>query len=116
MTSTRQTSLSASGLAVIAAPIFLLLTGCGQPPEPPEAIRPVKTMLLDPSASTVRRAYPGKVGASQKAVMAFQVSGPLIELPVTEGQEVEKDQVLAQIDPRDFKTNLADAAAAVVRP
>jgi multidrug efflux system membrane fusion protein len=41
--------------------------------------------------------------------LAFQVGGPLIELPVEEGQEVKKGQLLARIDPKDFQTNLRNA-------
>ncbi|MCD2452269.1 biotin/lipoyl-binding protein [Methylicorpusculum oleiharenae] len=49
---------------------------------------------------------PGTVRASDRVDLAFQVSGPLIELPVKEGQPVKKGDLLARIDPRDYETNL----------
>jgi membrane fusion protein, multidrug efflux system len=90
-----------------------MVNGCGEPPEVPVVARPVKSMVLDSAASTVRRNYPGSVQASQRAEMAFKVSGPLIELPVQEGQGVEEGELLARIDPRDFSTRLADATSAL---
>ncbi|MEO2008258.1 MAG: biotin/lipoyl-binding protein, partial [Pirellulaceae bacterium] len=93
---------------------LVLVGGCSDKAEVAEAkIRPVKTMLLDASASTQSRTYPGTVKASQEVTLAFQVAGPLIELPFKEGQEVEKGEVLARIDPRDFKTRVAKTASAV---
>jgi RND family efflux transporter MFP subunit len=41
----------------------------------------------------------------------FQVAGPLIELPVTEGQSVKKGAIIARILPRDFETEIAKAKA-----
>jgi len=93
---------------------FMLLAGCSEKgvdkqPKP----RPVKVLLLDASASTETRSYPGKIRASQEVTLAFQVTGPLLELPVKEGQEVQEGEILARIDPRDFKTQVAKAASAV---
>jgi RND family efflux transporter MFP subunit len=62
-------------------------------------------VLGEPQRSDVRR-FPGRVQAYQTAQLAFQVSGPLVELPVTEGQEVAKGDLLASIDPRDYQNEL----------
>jgi RND family efflux transporter MFP subunit len=40
--------------------------------------------------------------------LSFRVSGPLVDLPVNEGQEVEEGALIARIDPRDFKSQLED--------
>ena len=92
-----------------------MLNGCAKPTELPKAVRPVKSMVLDSAASTVRRHYPGSIQAFQRAEMAFKVSGPLIELPVQEGQGVEEGELLARIDPRDFSTRLADAKSTLAQ-
>jgi len=113
MTSTQAHSPTAIFLAGIFALLLPLIAGgCrGKPAPAKEVIRPVKTMVLDAAHSTVPRNYPATVNASEKAVMAFKVSGPLLEFPVTEGQQVTRDTLLARIDPRDYKVNLAHAEA-----
>ena len=40
-----------------------------------------------------------------------QVNGTLIALPVHEGQEVHKDDIVAEIDPRPYKAALDQAMA-----
>ena len=45
--------------------------------------------------------------ASQRAELKFQVPGKLLEFPIKESQKVAKGDLLARIDPRDYKTNLA---------
>jgi RND family efflux transporter MFP subunit len=39
--------------------------------------------------------------------LAFQVSGPLTELPIKNGQDVKEGELLARIDPRDFENALS---------
>ncbi len=81
-----------------------LLGACGEPMElgelPPQL---VETRLLELPELPVRRQFPGEVRADQRAELAFLVSGPLVELPLQEGQLVEAGQLLARIDPRDFE-------------
>ena len=74
-----------------------------------EVVRPVKMMAVTSTREAFKRSFPGKVRASKRVELAFQVSGPLIELPIEEGQNVEKGALLARIDPRDFKVNLRNA-------
>jgi len=47
--------------------------------------------------------------------MAFQVSGTLIKLPIKEGDQVKKGDLLAQVDPKDFQTNLRKAEGQLAR-
>lgn len=72
--------------------------------------RPVKTMVLGTSAE-VGITYPGTVQGTQRSNLSFRVAGPLIELPIREGDWVEKGQLLARIDPRDYEIALAEAKA-----
>lgn len=53
----------------------------------------------------------GTVEAFNKLVVKSQVSGTLIALPAKEGQEVQKGDVLAEIDPRPFQSALDQAVA-----
>lgn len=76
---------------------------------PKRVVRPVKMMTIPSGAGLPIFRFPGKVRASQRVDMAFQVPGPLIELPVKEGQKVKKGDLLARIDPTDFQTRLRQA-------
>ena len=81
----------------------------------PPQIRPVKTIVVRPAPALTTRKYPGKVRANEKVDLAFQVDGPLIELPVKKGQDVTTGELLARIDPRDFQNDLASKAAELER-
>lgn len=85
----------------------------GKTPETPPTVqgRPLKVFTVGASRSTTPRAYPGRVRASQVVDLAFQVEGPLIELNVGAGDEVQEGFVIARIDPRDYK-NEWDASQA----
>ncbi|MCP4345661.1 MAG: efflux RND transporter periplasmic adaptor subunit [Desulfobacterales bacterium] len=92
------------------ATVFLFMAGCAEEEKnsAPVIIRPVKVMVLTSSASEGdTRTFPGKVQASRQVDLAFRISGPLVEFPVKEGQAVKKDDILARVDPRDYKTELA---------
>jgi RND family efflux transporter MFP subunit len=52
------------------------------------------------------RIFPGKVEASRKAELAFQVAGLLVSLPVKEGQKVAKGEVIAQLRQDEFQARL----------
>jgi RND family efflux transporter MFP subunit len=54
---------------------------------------------------------PGIVRAAKRAILSFRVSGPLVELPVDEGQHVKKGDLIAQIQKRDFQTAVEEARA-----
>jgi RND family efflux transporter MFP subunit len=52
------------------------------------------------------RSFPGKVEASTKVELAFQVPGLLVKLPVKEGQRVTKGEVIAQLRQDEFQARL----------
>lgn len=87
-----------------------------RPAEEPltRAVRPLKTVVVGGELTSSGRQFPGKVRANQLVDLAFQVAGPLTQLPVTEGQKVEREQLLASLDPRDFQNTL-DARQAVLK-
>jgi RND family efflux transporter MFP subunit len=87
--------------------LFLLATGCSrQPSTNTDVARPVKTMVVAAGGETHVRSFPGKVEASKKVELAFQVPGLLVKLPVKEGQKVAKGEVIAQLRPDEFKARL----------
>ena len=99
-------------MACLTALLTVLVTSCGKKEEKvPErkVVRPVKIMTIMSSEEAFKRKFPGKVRAAKRVELAFQVGGPLIELPIEEGQNVKRRQLLARVDPRDFQTNLRNA-------
>lgn len=98
--------------------LTLLLISCGKKePEKAEAkaVRPIKLMAVDSALSGQTRKLPGTVRATDRVDLAFQVAGPLIELPVKEGQRVKKGDLLARIDPQDYETNLRNAQGSIAK-
>lgn len=95
---------------LIAIPMVTAACGGGEPAPPPEVARPVATFLVG-QGITSRLTFPGTVQAADRAELAFRVSGPLIELPVVEGDFVQRGQMLARIDPRDYEIAAAEAKA-----
>ena len=86
-------------------------TGCGEIPAKPDVERPVKTLVIGDATDGASRAFPGTTRAADRAELSFRVSGPLVELPIYEGKEVRKGDLLAQIDPRDFRTAVENLEA-----
>src|SRR5215831_14687368 len=86
---------------------MLLATGCSSTAPPPtDVARPVKILVVAAGAEAHVRSFPGKVEASKKVELAFQVPGLLIKLPVKEGQKVAKGDVIAQLREDEFQARL----------
>ena len=85
-------------------PVFVLaaLMSCSQPPVKEQGPRPVKLAEVT-SLNLVEKSFSGVVSPDQFSDLAFKMSGPLISLKVDEGQKVRTGQVVADIDPQDFK-------------
>jgi len=99
--------------AVLFIAVVMALAACGGEEETTEevpVVRPVKTITLGGDQGT-GRSFPGKVQGSQRVNLSFRVQGPLVEFPVNEGDEVKKGQLLARLDPRDYKIAYDEAYA-----
>ena len=89
-----------------------LLAGCGGEVEvPPPQSRPVKVFKVEGPGAEALRNFPGTVQASQRADLSFRVAGTLQEMLVREGVEVKQGDVLARLDPTDFKIAVEDRQA-----
>jgi RND family efflux transporter MFP subunit len=99
-------------LVCLIAIFTFFVTSCGKEEKvvaEKRVVRPVKMMTLASKGAGSKLTFPGKVRASQRVDLSFQVSGTLVKLPVVEGQEMKTGDLLAQIDPKDFQTNLRKA-------
>lgn len=98
---------------VTASLVLLTLVACGAKEEAasPLPTRPVKTFVVEGGTADTIRSFPGRVDASQRAELSFRVPGQLQEILVKEGDRVEQDQVLARLDPADYRLVYEDRKA-----
>lgn len=96
----------------------LLLCSCAKKEDKEaeaQVVRPIKLMTVGSALTRQKRKLPGTVRATDRVDLAFQVSGPLIELPVKEGQQVKKGDLLTKIVPQDYETRLRNAKGAAAK-
>ena len=96
---------------ICAGAVLGLALACGEAAPPPEVVRPVVAMQVARSGALDERWFAGRAKATREANTAFEVAGRLIERPVDVGDVVEKGQLLAKLDPRDFLNSLNQARA-----
>ena len=87
----------------------VLLVGCSKPVPVEEPVRSVKVETVGMQSMASGLEFAGEVRARVESRLGFRVGGKLTERPVEVGQRVKVGQVLARIDPQDYK--LAQDAA-----
>ncbi|MDR7377592.1 RND family efflux transporter MFP subunit [Rhodoferax ferrireducens] len=97
------------GLAGVA--VAAVLAGCSKPEAAPEPVRAVKVLTVAASDMQARLEFPGEVRARTESALSFRVAGKIIRRQAELGQRVKVGDVLAQLDPQDYKL-AADAAQA----
>lgn len=98
-------------LILAAATSALLLAACSKPPPPEEPIRAVKIMTVGVDTFASGYEFAGEVKAQVESRLGFRVGGKIIKRQAELGQRVKAGQILAQLDPQDYKL-AADAARA----
>lgn len=95
------------------------LAGCSSQAEISPTERVARVAQPQPGASQAVAVYPGEVHARYESALGFRVAGKINARLVDVGAHVVRDQVLAQLDPRDLalastsaKASLASADAA----
>ena len=111
MTMIRKLFCSRFIISVVALPLLLIACDKKQVEEAKELVRPAKIITVGDLLSQAVREFPGEVEASDKAEQAFRVSGELIKLPAKAGMKIKKGQLLARLDPKDYKLKLDDRKA-----
>jgi RND family efflux transporter MFP subunit len=90
--------------------LLLFFTGCGSDEAPKKKIiRPVKATIVGTAVDLAGHGFPATTKAMQQSEISFRVGGPLIKMNVVEGAKVNKGELIAEIDPRDYK--IAEQAA-----
>jgi len=106
--------LSSSPTALLAAPTALLLLVLGACKEERPAAQtpvPVRIQRITVESTTESRAYTGVVRARYETDLGFRVAGKIIQRLVDIGDRIEKDQVLARLDPTDFRLAVQSSEA-----
>lgn len=87
---------------VCMIPAFLW-AGCkGKKETYQDTVRPVRVVNVE-SLGAINKVYTGIVEAEEYSNLAFKLSGPLVAMNVDEGQKVKKGQVIAAVDPLEYK-------------
>ena len=87
------------------------LAACSKPAPPAEPIRAVKVLTVGVNNFLSGYEFAGEVKAQVESRLGFRVGGKIIKRQAELGQRVAVGQVLAQLDPQDYKL-AADAARA----
>lgn len=106
--------------AVLVCGAAILLAGCqddSSVPEAVEIVRPVRTMLVSDASDLHGRYFIGTARAAREVSLAFPVSGTLTTVSVAVGDEVQKNQTVATLDPAPYQAEVdrlsADLESAV---
>ncbi len=89
------------------------LTACSKPAPPEEPVRAVKVLTVGEQSLQSGLEFAGEVRARVESRLGFRVAGKLTQRLVEVGQHVKAGQMLAQLDPQDFRL-ATDAAQAQV--
>ncbi|MEO0870915.1 MAG: efflux RND transporter periplasmic adaptor subunit [Pseudomonadota bacterium] len=92
---------------------LLALGACGGEPvvEEEPAPRPAKLLTLDAASQREDGSFPAVVRSVRSTDMAFQVGGQIIEWNATDGEQFNRGDVIARIDPTSFKAAVEQAEA-----
>ncbi|WP_299774963.1 efflux RND transporter periplasmic adaptor subunit [uncultured Pseudoteredinibacter sp.] len=99
--------------ALLAGFISITLVACSneQAPVVSETVRPVKLITIGTEKAEEINRFPAVVKANKFTELSLQVGGKLEEFPVKEAQEIKTGDLIAKIDPSDYKSAVASAKA-----
>lgn len=91
---------------VATAALVLPITTCGGPEtEVEEQIRPVRYAKVFTVGGGRVRTFSGSAKAGIESRLSFKVAGTISNLAVQVGQEVNPEDVIAELDPEDYRLN-----------
>lgn len=95
---------------------FLLLTACSDEGPPQEVLlRPVRSMTVQASGSTVERAFSGTAKAGLESNLSFRIPGAVELVKVKVGDRVKAGQLIARLDATDYELQKQEAEAALAK-
>src|SRR5947209_12512991 len=104
-------------VAISAFVLMSILTACHKEEKAAAPnIRPVRTVTVEPSEAGETVSLTGEIKPRYEADIGFRVNGKILERPVDVGTQVRKGDLLARLDPQqyrqDFEVAKAEVAAA----
>ena len=103
--------------APIALALILALEGCQKEEQKvvtPD-IRPVRTVTVEPRDTGETLSLTGEIQPRYQADLGFRVNGKILERPVDVGTQVKTGDLLARLDPQQFRQDLDVAKADVAK-
>jgi multidrug efflux pump subunit AcrA (membrane-fusion protein) len=110
--STRLTSFARGTIATLL--LVLMMAACHEDQKAaPQAIRPVRTVTVELQEGGEKISLTGEIQPRYQADLGFRVSGKILERPVDVGTQVRKDDLLARLDPQQYKQDLEVAKSEI---
>jgi RND family efflux transporter MFP subunit len=115
MPETKHHEKRATGLTWLVPVAVLALAGCAEQEAPAEPLRPVRTLQVYSTGTERVRSFSGTARAGRESRLSFKVPGTVEILNANVGDRVRAGQVLARIDPQDYRLRLEDGEASLAR-
>lgn len=104
-----------ANLRVVVSAVLLALSGCERAALPPpvnESLHRAQVLQVQAAGAAETHRFVARVAAAQTVDLAFEVDGPLAQLPVLPGSRVARGTLVAALDKTDFKLALEEATVA----
>lgn len=96
--------------------LMLLLAGCQKEQKAATtSVRPVRTVTVELHEGGEKVSLTGEIQPRYQADLGFRVNGKILERPVDVGTEIKKGDLLARLDPQQFRQDLEVAKAEVTK-
>ncbi|HEV2099485.1 MAG TPA: efflux RND transporter periplasmic adaptor subunit [Stellaceae bacterium] len=100
--------------AIAAIALVSALSACGKEEKTAAAVvRPVRTVTVEPREAGERVSLTGEIQPRHQADIGFRVDGKILDRPVDVGTEIKKGDLLARLDPQQFRQDLEVAKSEV---
>src|SRR5690349_19576553 len=93
--------------------LLLVLAACQKEEKAATPTRPVRTVTVELQEGGEKVSLTGEIQPRYQADLGFRVNGKILERPVDVGTEVKKDDLLARLDPQQYRQDFEVAKAEV---
>jgi RND family efflux transporter MFP subunit len=107
--------ISCVALAILTSSILLVFSCSKSTPEPETVLRPVRAQQVFSSGGNRVRKFAGVARSGMESKISFKVGGTIERLVVDVGNRVERGQLLAELDPEDYRLQVQDGEASLVQ-
>jgi RND family efflux transporter MFP subunit len=99
---------------LLLALLSLSLVACGSESAPEqELLRPVRYQKVESASNLLQRTFSGTAQASMEVRLSFRIPGAVKEVAVKLGDRVRAGQLIARLDPTDYRLQVQEAQAAL---